>query len=119
MESILNSIKKLLGYTEDNNDYDVDIIMHINSTFFTLNQLGVGTSKVFKIEDEITTWDEFLQESEDFEAVKTYMYLKVKLLFDPPLSSSTVAAMERSISEYEFRLNVAAENQAVEIQNGE
>lgn len=119
MESILNSIKKLLGYSADNHDFDTDIIMHINSTLFTLNQLGVGTSKTFRIEDEIATWSEFLQESEDFEATKTYMYLKVKLLFDPPLSSSVVAAMERSISEYEFRLNVASENEAVEIQNGE
>ena len=119
MESILNSIKKLLGYSADNHDFDSDIIIHINSTLFTLNQLGVGTSKVFRIEDEIATWSEFLDESEDFEAVKTYVYLKVKLIFDPPLSSSVTAAMENTAKEYEFRLNVASENKAVEIQNGE
>ena len=105
-ESILNSIKKLLGITEEYTNFDTDIIMHINSVFMIRNQLGVGPSKCFRIEDEYTTWDEYITEDNDLDAVKTYMYLKVKLLFDPPLSSSVLEANKQLINELEWRLNV-------------
>ena len=105
-ESILNSIKKLLGITAEYTNFDTDIIMHINSVFMILNQLGVGPSKCFRIEDEYTTWDEYITEDNDLDAVKTYMYLKVKLLFDPPLSSSVLEANKQLINELEWRLNV-------------
>lgn len=107
MESILTSIKKLLGIEEDYEHFDPDIIMHINSVLFTLTQLGVGPSEGFRIEDETTTWNDYVQN--DYDAVKTYIYLKVKLLFDPPLNSAVIESMNRSISEFEWRLNVAAD----------
>ena len=105
MDSILNSIKKLLGITEDYKHFDPDIIIHINSVFFTLNQLGVGPEDPFIIEDESATWDEFSPDG-DVEAVKSYVGLKVKLLFDPPTHGSLMSAIQEQIKEYEWRLNV-------------
>lgn len=108
-ESILLSIKKLLGITEDYTVYDVDLIMHINSVFLILNQLGVGPDDGFSIKDENDTWDKIIDDSR-FEAVKSYVYLKVRLLFDPPQSSAVMEAINRMISELEWRINVSAEN---------
>ena len=112
MESILTSIKKMLGITEECTDFDADIIMHINSVFMILRSLGVGPEEGFVIEDEIPIWDDFLPDAAltKMAAVKTYVYLKVKLVFDPPLSSSTVESMNRMISELEWRLNEIAES---------
>lgn len=111
MESILTSIKKLLGIPEEYENFDSDIIMHINSTFMVLNQLGVGPTNGFMIYDETSTWDEFLPEDDpNYEAVKSYMHMKVKLLFDPPSSSVLMECMNRMISEFEWRLNVNADN---------
>lgn len=109
MESILTSIKKLLGITEDYEHFDADIIMHINSVFMILNQLGVGPKDGFSISDETATWNDYLPDGTNLEAVKSYMHLKVKLLFDPPLSSSVMESMQHMISELEWRLNVQAE----------
>ena len=108
-KSILTSIKKLLGIAESCTDFDADIIMHINTVFLILNQLGVGTDKVFSIEDSKTTWSEFLKDDTNLEAIKTYIHLKVRLIFDPPLSSSVIESMNRMIAELEFRLNVAVD----------
>ena len=110
MESILTSIKKLLGITEDYDQFDPDIIMHINSVFMVLTQLGVGPSEGFSIEDDASIWSDFIQDADKIEAVKSYIYLKVKLLFDPPLSSAVIDSTNRLISELEWRLNVAAES---------
>lgn len=112
MDSILTSIKKLLGITEEYTHFDPDIITHINSAFFTLTQLGVGPSEGFSIKDSSATWADFLSNtnSKNLEAVKSYVYLKVKLLFDPPLTSSVTEAIKSQISEYEWRLNVEADN---------
>ena len=111
MESILTSIKKLLGISEENTDFDADIIMHINSVFTTLTQIGVGPSEGFYIEDKNSEWQEFIMDLNKLQAIKTYIYLKVRLLFDPSsLGSSTLAAYERQIQELEWRLNVIAEN---------
>lgn len=110
MDSILNSIKKLLGITEDFTAFDEDIIMHINSALATLTQIGVGPPNGFSISDAYATWDEFIDDDLRFESVKSYVYLKVRLLFDPPASSVTVESMKQMISEYEWRLNVAAES---------
>lgn len=110
MESILTSIKKLLGIAEEYEHFDNDIIMHINSVFMILTQLGVGPSKGFAITDSSATWDDFLPEdSEKLQAVKTYMYMKVRLMFDPPTSSAVMESMNRMISELEWRLNVAVD----------
>lgn len=110
MDSILTSIKKLLGMTEDYTHFDADLIMHINSAFMILHQLGVGPSKRFAITGAYETWNEFMEEEESLDAVKTYIYQKVKLVFDPPTSSSVLASNERITSELEWRLNVAAES---------
>lgn len=107
--SILTSIKKLLGITEEYTHFDPDIIMHINSVFMILSQLGVGPVEGFSISDSTSTWDEFVTDSQNLEAIKSYMHMKVKLLFDPPQSSAVIEAMNRMISELEWRLNVEAD----------
>ena len=109
MESILTSITQLLAIKEAYEYYDEQIIMHINSVFFILTQLGVGPSEGFSIEDKFATWNDFLPNEQNIEAVKSYMHLKVKLLFDPPMSSAVLESINRLISELEFRLNVATE----------
>ena len=109
MDSILTSIKKLLGIEEEYTQFDSDIIMHINTVFLNLTQLGVGPAEGFLIEDDSATWDDFIGDSNQLQAVKTYVYLKVKLLFDPPLSSSVIESINRIISELEWRLNVAVD----------
>lgn len=109
MESILISIKKLLGIEEEYTQFDNDIIMHINTVFLNLTQLGVGPAEGFLIEDDTATWYDFIGDSNQLQAVKSYMYLKVKLLFDPPLSSSVIESMNRMIAELEWRLNVAVD----------
>ena len=109
MESILTSIKKLLGIEEEYTQFDNDIIMHINTVFLNLTQLGVGPSEGFLIEDDTATWYDFIGDSNQLQAVKSYMYLKVKLLFDPPLSSSVIESMNRMIAELEWRLNVSVD----------
>ena len=109
MESILTSIKKLLGITEEYTHFDTDLIIHINSVFFVLKDLGVGPSKGFRIKDKESKWTDFLSEDDDLEAVKTYIYLKVKLLFDPPVGSA-LESMNRVISEFEWRLKEDAED---------
>ena len=114
MDSILTSIKKLLGITAEYKQFDPDLIIHINSVFLILKQLGIGPEQGFSISGEYETWDQFLPEgSENFEAVKSYIYIKVKLLFDPPTSSAVMEAMNRIASEYEWRLNVEAESAPV------
>lgn len=117
MDSILTSIKKLLGITAEYKQFDADIIMHINTVFMTLNQLGVGPSEGFRIEDDLAVWDDFIKVDDSnpemipiISAVKSYIHLKVKLLFDPPLSSAVEKAITQSINELEWRLNVQAES---------
>lgn len=110
MESILTSIKKLLGIAEEYVHFDADIIMHINSVFLILTQIGVGPSEGFSITGDNETWDEFIPEGQTLEAVKSYVYLKVKLLFDPNLSSAVLESTNALIREFEWRLNVAAES---------
>ena len=110
MDSILTSIKKLLGITEEYEQFDDDIIIHINSVFMTLRQLGVGPDNGYSITGKGNTWTEYLPSDDpDFQAVKSYMYLKVRILFDPPTSSAVMEAFNRSIAEFEWRLNLAAE----------
>lgn len=109
-ESILTSIKKLLGMTADYTHFDTDIIIHINTVFMTLHQLGVGPEEGFKIEDESSVWEDYIEEEDNLEAVKTYIYLKAKLVFDPPTSSAVMEANKQMIQELEWRLNVQAES---------
>lgn len=109
MESILTSVKKMLGIAEEYTHFDADIVMHINSVFMILQQLGVGPKEGFYIEDDTAVWQEFLGDTSRLHAVKSYMYLKVRLLFDPPSSSTVMECMKQSISECEWRLNVAVD----------
>lgn len=103
MESILISIKKLLGIMPDYTNFDDDIIIHINTAFAMLNQLGVGPKGGFMIVDENSAWEEYTTET-NLNMVKTYIYLKVRLLFDPPTSSVLVESINRSIAELEWRI---------------
>ena len=109
MESILTSVKKMLGIAEEYEHFDVDIIMHINSVFLTLNQIGVGPEEGFYIFDKNDLWEDFLGDATNLEAVKSYMFLKVRLLFDPPLSSAVIEASNRMIAEFEWRLRLAVD----------
>lgn len=109
-ESILISIKKLLGLDENYEVFDKDIIIHINMALSTLNQLGVGPEKGFMIEDKDAVWSDFIGNNEKLNSVQTYVYLKVKLVFDPPLSSAVMEANKQLISELEWRINTQAES---------
>lgn len=102
-ESILTSIKKLLGITSDYEHFDADIIMHINSVFMILMQLGIGPTEGFNITDASAVWGDFLSDTTWLEMVKSYVYLKVRLIFDPPQSGTLISAMEKQASEFEWR----------------
>lgn len=118
MESILTSIKKLLGITEEYEQFDTDLIIHINSVFMILNQLGVGPEG-FTINDKSAIWNDFTSGTLNIESVKTYVFLKVRLIFDPPQSSALIDSYNRQISELEWRLNIAVDpGEKGEFQNG-
>lgn len=111
MDSILTSIKKLLGIAQECTDFDMDLIIHINSVLMILTQLGVGPEKGFTIEDSRDLWEDFLEDDlSKLEAARTFVYLKVRLIFDPPSNSAVIESINRTISELEWRLNVAAES---------
>lgn len=108
-DSILNGTKKALGLDSEYDVFDPDITMHINSVFSTLNQLGVGPEEAFMIEDADATWDTFLAGDKRLNSVKTYVYLRVRMLFDPPTTGYLVSAMQSQITEMEWRLNLVRE----------
>lgn len=112
MESILTSIKKMLGISEEYEHFDMDLIMHINSVFSILNQLGVGPPNGFTIQDANATWSDYIPDEALLEMVKSYVYLKVKLFFDPPSSSAVTESTNRLISELEFRILVVADSKS-------
>ena len=114
-ESILTSIKKLLGISEDYDYFDQDIIMHINAALMILTQLGVGPSEGFLITDDTDTWSDFIDDSTDLGSIQSYVYMNVKLVFDPPQNSFTVDSMTKLVNELEWRLNVAADNSGEEV----
>lgn len=109
-DSILTSTKKILGMEEDYTAFDFDILTHINSAFSTLTQLGVGPEEGFMIEDATATWDAFLGTDPKLNSVKTYVYLRVRLLFDPPQTSYLIDAFNRQVEELAWRLNVQMEH---------
>jgi len=109
VESILVSVKKMLGIEQDYTHFDSDIILNINSVLLSLNQLGIGPTTGFIITGDDETWSSFIGDREDIEAVKTLVYLKVRLVFDPPSNAFVLEAMERQIKEFEWRLNIQAE----------
>lgn len=109
MDSILVSVKKMLGIVEEDINFDQDIIININSVIMFLNQLGIGPETGFYIADDTKTWSDLIGDRIDLEAVKTYVYLKVRLLFDPPSSAFVLESIDRQIAQLEWRLNVQAE----------
>lgn len=108
-QSILKSVKKLIGLGESYTPYDQDILTYINSAFSTLNQLGIGPAAGFAIEDDTTTWDAFIGNDYRLSSVKTYVHIHVRLLFDPPSTSYAIAAFEKQIEQLTWRLNVTRE----------
>ena len=109
MNSVLITIKKLLGYGSDPTEFDPEIIVHINSVLMDLSQLGVGPEDPASISSELDTWEQTIGNINDYKAVETYMYLRDKLLFDPPPSSAVVAEFAKQIEKLEWRLNAQAE----------
>lgn len=112
MESILTSIKYLLGVEEEDESYDSSIITHINTVLDDLTQLGVGPSEGYAIEDKTSTWVDFLSagnSTKKMERIKSYTHLRVQLLFDPPENASQLASIERQIEKLEWRINTDAE----------
>jgi len=111
-ESILTSIKKMLGITEEYEHFDADLIIHINSAFFILHQLGLG-DELFKITSSDEMWEDFIEPLHgiNLEGVKTYIYERVRLVFDPPTNSSLFNAYKEDIKEFEWRLQIEMETE--------
>lgn len=116
-ESILNTIKKMLGFEADYDAFDTDLIVHINMVFNILNQIGVGPKEGFSISDSDTLWNCYLKDSRKLEMVKTYIYLKVKNIFDPGTSSALNEAIRNQIAELEWRLSVQVDPGEEKTQN--
>lgn len=112
MESILTSIKQQLGYEASETGFDEEIITHINTVLADLTQLGVGPPDGFEIEDETSTWQDFIPDMKKFNAVKTYIYMRVKLIFDSStMSSALIDSFNKQCDRFEWRLNHAAESE--------
>lgn len=110
-DSILTSTKKILQIEEDYTYYDLDIITHINSVFANLHQLGIGPIDGFEIADKDATWASYLEGNLNLNLVKTYMYLRVRLLFDPPQTSYLIASLKEQIEKLEWQINVQREGE--------
>lgn len=112
MDSILNTVKQAVGLESDDTAFDVDILMYINGTFSTLNQLGIGPDEGFMIQDSEPVWSDYLGDDPQLNSVKTYVCLRVRMLFDPPGTSFVIEAMNKQIAELEWRLNAYHEYKA-------
>jgi len=119
-QSILTTVKRTLGLEEDYTVFDQEVILHINSVFGTLHQLGVGPVNGFEIEDADAIWSDFLNDDLTLSPVKSYMYLRVRMLFDPPTLGYIITAMQEQIQELEWRINVVREDvMNLEAEDGE
>ena len=105
-DSIFSSVKKVVGLLGDDGSFDEDILLHINSVISTLRQLGLSIPADFYVRDDVQTWQNLLGEFRDLDLVKSYMTMKVRLMFDPPSSSFGLKSMEEMVKEYEWRINV-------------
>lgn len=110
-QSILKSIKKLLHIPPDYTQFDQDVIIHINSAFSDLHQLGLGPTAEFMIEDDTKQWSEYIGSDNYIQSVKTYVYLSVKLVFDPPTTSFAIESFKKQLDEKAWRLNVQREGE--------
>ena len=108
-DSILDTVKKMLGVDLVDDSFDMELIIFINDVFSKLNQLAVGPTTTYVIDDRLDKWTDFLLDRADLNMVKTYMYLQVRITFDPPTNPSLLENMMKRIQEYEWRLNVQAE----------
>jgi len=130
-DSILTNVKKIVGIAESDTSFDPDIVMHINTVFSILTQLGIGPTAGFMIEDATPTWDDFLkvrqvkldgadvytdeqlqENNKQLMMVKTYVYLRVRLLFDPPQTSFVIEALNKQIEELEVRMSIVREGES-------
>ena len=109
-DSILTSIKKLLGIVESDTSFDSELIMLINSALMVIMQEWYGMDHAFRIEDKTATWDDILGEDVDYEGIKQYIFLRVKLIFDPPNNSSVIEAMRKEMEDLEWRMYVWKDN---------
>jgi len=109
MESILTSIKSLLGIQEDMTNFDQDIMIHINTVFFQLEQIGVNPGTYFSIVDKTATWESYTLTNLNLQIIKSYMYFKVRLMFDPPISGSLVELMKTQVAELEWRIMISVD----------
>lgn len=109
-DSILDSTKKILGIADDYTAFDLDIITHINTSLSTLTQLGIGPDEGFFITNHRDVWEDFIGDDPRYNSIKSYVYLKVRRLFDPPGTSYLIESMDRQIEEFEWRLSVTREN---------
>ena len=108
-DSILDTVKKMLGVDLVDDSFDMELIIFINDVFSKLNQLAVGPTTTYVIDDRLDKWTDFLLDRADLNMVRTYMYLQVRITFDPPTNPSLLENMMKRIQEYEWRLNVQAE----------
>ena len=106
MESILDSIKHLLGIGADDTNFDTELLIHINGALMIVNQLGVGPEDGYSIVDKNNKWEEFILGQKNLELVKTVVYLRTRLTFDPPQNSFLVKAIEEQIKEYDWRIEI-------------
>ena len=108
-DSILMTIRKLVCGDPYADHFDTDLLVHINACFSIVNQLGVGPENGFVVTDETQSWSSYIADNYILNMVKTYIRLKVRVIFDPPLTSSVLDAMNKEISQLEWRLNVAVD----------
>jgi hypothetical protein len=110
-DSILDTVKKVLNVPIDYDAFDIDIMMHINSVFSTLNQLGVGPQTGFRIDDATQEWSAFLEGDDRLNNVKSYMCIRVRMLFDPPGTSFHLESLNVQVKELEWRINLQREDE--------
>lgn len=108
MSSILNDVKHSLGLLPADTAYDPTVIMHINTAISDLTQLGVGPATGFMITGDTEQWSQFADDPR-LSSVQSYIFLKVKILLDPPTTGFTLAAYERQLQEMQFRINVVVD----------
>lgn len=116
MDCVLTSIKKLLGIVKEDTSFDADVLMYINSNLVILSQIGVVISAEAPMIDDNTTWEEIIPDINKLEFIKTFIYLKVKLIFDPPLNNAVSDAMKQNINELEWRISVAVDQNVTQLE---